>query len=42
MGITHHLNGVENVENIASLALLRGQIGRENTGLLPLRGHSNV
>lgn len=42
MGITHHLNGVANVEYIANLALLRGQIGRIGAGLLPLRGHSNV
>ncbi|KJV09923.1 histidine kinase [Elstera litoralis] len=42
MGITHHLHGVANVEYIANLALLRGQIGRLGAGLLPLRGHSNV
>lgn len=42
MGITHHLNGVENVEAIANLALLRGMIGKPAAGLLPLRGHSNV
>jgi molybdopterin-dependent oxidoreductase alpha subunit len=42
MGITHHLHGVENVEAIASLALLRGMIGKPHAGLLPLRGHSNV
>lgn len=42
MGITHHLNGVENVEAIAHLALLRGMIGKPAAGLLPLRGHSNV
>lgn len=42
MGITHHLNGCDNVEYIANLALLRGQIGRPGAGLLPLRGHSNV
>ena len=42
MGITHHLNGVENVEYIANLALLRGMLGKQNAGLLPLRGHSNV
>lgn len=42
MGITHHLNGVENVEYISNLALLRGMIGKPNAGLLPLRGHSNV
>ncbi|ESQ92755.1 histidine kinase [Asticcacaulis sp. AC460] len=42
MGITHHLNGCDNVEYIANLALLRGQIGRPGAGMLPLRGHSNV
>lgn len=42
MGITHHLNGVENVEAIANLALLRGMVGKPGAGLLPLRGHSNV
>ena len=42
MGITHHLHGVENVQMIANLALLRGMIGRPSAGLLPIRGHSNV
>lgn len=42
MGITHHLDGVANVEAIANLALLRGMVGRPAAGLLPLRGHSNV
>ncbi len=42
MGITHHTNGVENVEAIANLALMRGMVGRPNAGLLPIRGHSNV
>jgi len=42
MGITHHQHGVENVEYISNLALLRGMIGRPFAGLLPLRGHSNV
>ena len=42
MGITHHLHGVENVQMIANLALMRGMIGRPNAGLLPIRGHSNV
>lgn len=42
MGITHHSYGVENVEAIANLALLRGMVGRPNAGLLPIRGHSNV
>jgi molybdopterin-dependent oxidoreductase alpha subunit len=42
MGITHHAHGVENVQAIANLAMLRGMIGRPGAGLLPIRGHSNV
>ncbi len=42
MGITHHANGVQNVQAIANLALLRGAIGRPGSGLMPIRGHSNV
>jgi molybdopterin-dependent oxidoreductase alpha subunit len=42
MGMTHHVHGVDNVEMLANLALLRGMIGRPGAGLLPLRGHSNV
>ena len=42
MGMTHHLHGVDNIEYISNLALLRGMIGRPGAGLLPLRGHSNV
>jgi molybdopterin-dependent oxidoreductase alpha subunit len=42
MGITHHLHGVQNVQAIANLALLRGMVGRPGSGLLPIRGHSNV
>ncbi len=42
MGITHHLHGVDNVRMLAALALMRGMVGREGAGLLPLRGHSNI
>ena len=42
MGITHHLHGVDNVRMIADLALMRGMVGRQGGGLLPLRGHSNI
>lgn len=42
VGITHHLHGVENIESVVNLALLRGMIGRKHAGLMPLRGHSNV
>ncbi len=42
MGITHHTHGVENVQAIANLALIRGMVGRAGCGLMPIRGHSNV
>jgi molybdopterin-dependent oxidoreductase alpha subunit len=42
MGITHHEHGTENVQWIVNLALLRGMVGREGAGLMPIRGHSNV
>lgn len=42
MGITQHTTGVNNVMNIANLAMLCGQIGRESTGVNPLRGQNNV
>jgi len=42
MGITHHIHGVENVQMIANLAMLRGMLGAPGRGLLPLRGHSNI
>lgn len=42
MGITHHVHGVANVHAIANLALMRGMVGRPASGLMPIRGHSNV
>ena len=42
MGVTHHKHGVENIEYISNIALLRGMIAKRFSGLLPLRGHSNV
>ena len=42
MGITQHAHGVDNVQAIVNLALARGWVGRPGTGLLPIRGHSNV
>jgi molybdopterin-dependent oxidoreductase alpha subunit len=42
MGVTHHAHGVQNVQMIVNLALLRGMVGRNNAGMLPIRGHSNV
>jgi formate dehydrogenase (NADP+) alpha subunit len=42
LGITEHQCGVNNVFDIANLALLTGQIGRVGTGIMPLRGQNNV
>jgi molybdopterin-dependent oxidoreductase alpha subunit len=42
MGVTQHANGVDNVQALVNLALARGWVGRPGTGLLPIRGHSNV
>lgn len=42
MGITHHEFGVQNVQWIVNLALMRGMIGKPGAGLMPIRGHSNV
>ncbi len=42
MGITQHICGTDNVLAIANLAMLTGHIGRENTGVNPLRGQNNV
>lgn len=42
MGITQHSHGTANVNAIANLALLTGNIGREFTGINPLRGQNNV
>jgi predicted molibdopterin-dependent oxidoreductase YjgC len=42
MGITQHVTGTKNVGALANLALLTGQIGREGTGVNPLRGQNNV
>ncbi len=42
MGITQHTNGVDNVQEIVNLLLLRGAIGKPGAGTCPVRGHSNV
>lgn len=42
MGITQHISGTQNVAALANLALLTGNVGRESTGVNPLRGQSNV
>ena len=42
MGITQHVTGTKNVGALANLSLVTGQIGREATGVNPLRGQNNV
>jgi molybdopterin-dependent oxidoreductase alpha subunit len=42
MGLTQYTFGVENVKMVVNLALARGMVGRANTGIVPIRGHSGV
>ncbi|MGA8145827.1 MAG: FdhF/YdeP family oxidoreductase [Candidatus Acidiferrales bacterium] len=42
MGITQHRYGSDNVRAIVNLQLAKGNVGREKTGLMPIRGHSGV
>lgn len=42
MGLTQHVHGFENVASVVNLLLLKGNIGRQGTGVSPVRGHSNV
>ncbi|HET9047447.1 MAG TPA: FdhF/YdeP family oxidoreductase [Chiayiivirga sp.] len=42
MGLTHHPRAVETIQQVANLALLRGNVGKLGAGLMPVRGHSNV
>jgi len=42
MGITQHACGTANVHAVCDLAMLCGKIGREFSGVYPLRGQNNV
>ncbi len=42
MGLTQQVGGFESIAMIVNLLLLKGNIGREGTGISPVRGHSNV
>src|SRR3954467_13755988 len=42
MGLTQHVHGFENVGMLVNMLLLKGNIGRDGTGISPVRGHSNV
>jgi len=42
MGITQHSHGTDNVLAVSNIALLTGNIGKESSGVNPLRGQNNV
>ena len=42
MGITQHAFGADAVQMILNLGLLKGYVGRDKCGLMPIRGHSSV
>ena len=42
MGLTQHICGTHNVFAVANLTMLCGQIGKESSGVNPLRGQNNV
>ena len=42
LGITEHSHGADNVMSTANLAMLTGNIGKQGTGVNPLRGQNNV
>ena len=42
LGVTEHSQGSSTVMAIANLAMVTGNIGREGTGVNPLRGQNNV
>ncbi|RMH19957.1 MAG: formate dehydrogenase subunit alpha, partial [Gemmatimonadetes bacterium] len=42
LGVTEHICGVDNVQALCNLALMTGNIGREGTGINPMRGQNNI
>lgn len=42
MGLTQHVNAVDNIREIVNLLLIKGSIGKKGAGTCPVRGHSNV
>ena len=42
LGITEHICGVDNVQSLGNLALMTGNLGREGTGVNPMRGQNNI
>jgi formate dehydrogenase alpha subunit len=42
MGITQHTSGTNNVIALSNMAMATGNVGKESTGVNPLRGQNNV
>ncbi|MCF6369960.1 FdhF/YdeP family oxidoreductase [Rhizobium halophilum] len=42
MGLTQQVGGFESIAMLVNMLLLKGNIGRDGTGISPVRGHSNV
>jgi len=42
LGVTEHICGVDNVQSLCNLALMTGNLGREGTGINPMRGQNNI
>ncbi|KMK76859.1 FdhF/YdeP family oxidoreductase [Alkalihalobacillus pseudalcaliphilus] len=42
LGLTMHTFASDNISQVANLSLLRGFLGREHSGVMPIRGHSSV
>ena len=42
MGITQHAYGADAVQMVLNLGLVKGYVGRDKCGLMPIRGHSSV
>ena len=42
LGITQQNNGVQTIQELVNLNLLRGALGKPGAGVCPVRGHSNV
>jgi predicted molibdopterin-dependent oxidoreductase YjgC len=42
LGVTEHICGVDNVQSLCNLALMTGNVGREGTGINPMRGQNNI
>ena len=42
MGLTQHSTGADAVQMVLNLGLMKGFVGRDKCGLMPIRGHSGV